>query len=174
MGVASHVRIMEDGSFQEKLRVTHDLSFPGAFSGESVNSRVQKENLEPCMFGHTFLRVIHQIVHLRQKYPKKIVWIRKEDFKSAYRRIHLNARTAIKSAVRINIDNTSYILISLRLPFGGSPCPSDFSVVSDVITDAINDLMACKKWDPSIVCSEYVEKIPEKKMLSTVIPFAQA
>ena len=62
MGVANHIGINSEGSFEEKLRVTHDLSFPGAVSDESVNSRVLSYELEPCMFGHTLLRIIHQLV----------------------------------------------------------------------------------------------------------------
>jgi hypothetical protein len=44
--------------------ITHDLLIPGAVSNESINSRDQKEELEPCMFGHALLIVIHYIVHL--------------------------------------------------------------------------------------------------------------
>ena len=51
--------------------MTHDLSFPGKVLEESVNSRVVKEILEPCMFGHTLLRVMHQIVHLRNCHKDK-------------------------------------------------------------------------------------------------------
>ena len=112
------------------------------------------------MFGHTFLRVIHHIVYLRRKYPNKIIWLRKEDFKSAYRRLHLNAKTAMKSAVRVKLKGTYYILVSLRLPFGGAPCPSDFCLVSDVITDTINDLLASKTWNPKEIKSEYTKNIP--------------
>jgi hypothetical protein len=99
LGVADALGVSASGEFISKLRITHDLSFPGAISGESVNSRVIKEELEPCMFGHALLRIIHYIVHLRKKYPQKKIWLQKEDFKSAYRRLHLNAETAIKSAV---------------------------------------------------------------------------
>ena len=85
MGVAEALGVDASGNFIPKLRVTHDLSFPGAVSGQSVNSRVIKDDLEPCMFGHALLRIVHHIVHLRNKYPNKIIWLRKEDFKSAYR-----------------------------------------------------------------------------------------
>ena len=34
MGVATHTGICSDGTFVEKDRVTHDLSFPGAVSKE--------------------------------------------------------------------------------------------------------------------------------------------
>ena len=91
LGVADQLGVSSSGEFISKLRVTHDLSFPGANSGESINSRTTSDSLEPCMFGHTLLRVIHHIVYLRTKYPGEIILLRKEDFKSAYRRIHLRA-----------------------------------------------------------------------------------
>ena len=174
MGVAEQLGISASGEFIPKMRLTHDLSFAGATSGESINSRVQKENLEPCMFGHTLLRLIHKIVQLRARFPDKIIWIRKEDAKSAYRRIHVNANTAVQAAVQLTIDNEDYVLISLRLPFGGSPCPAEFCLVSDIITDAINDLMNCKGWDPKVIHSDYLTKIPKEKPLAKDIPFAQA
>ena len=174
MGVADQIGVSATGEFVSKLRVTHDLSFPQVISGESVNSRVQKDELEPCMFGHTLLRLVHHIVYLRQKYPNKIIWLRKEDFKSAYRRLHLNAKTALKSAVRVKLKGKFYILVSLRLPFGGSPCPSDFCLVSDVITDTINDLLASKTWNPDEIQSVYTKNIPVPKPQPTSIPFAKA
>ena len=174
MGVATHIGIQSDGSFAPKARVTHDLSFPGQHSDHSINSRVLQENLQPCMFGHALLRIIHRIVHLRELFPHTTIWIRKEDAKSAYRRVHLNAKTAFKTAVQLTIDDIAYILIALRLPFGGSPCPSEFCLVSDIITDIINDLMACEDWSPEKVRSEYVHKIPPPSKLPSDVPFAQA
>ena len=67
----------------------------------------------------------------------------------------------------------TYILISLRLPFGGSPCPEYFSIVSDVITDTINDLMNEEDWDPQDICSDYVEKILAAESMEENITFAQ-
>ena len=174
MGVADQLGISATGQFVSKLRVTHDLSFPQAVSGESLNSRVEKDQLEPCMFGHTLLRLVHHIVTLRSKYPAKKIWLRKEDFKSAYRRMHLNATTALQASVRVKMNGKFYILVSLRLPFGGSPCPSDFCLVSDVITDTINDLLACPSWDPTKIKSDYVKNIPEPRPLPIDIPYAKA
>ena len=174
MGVADQLGVSANGEFVNKLRVTHDLSFPGKISGESINSRVQKDLLEPCMFGHTLLRVIHTIVHLRQKYPSKRIWLRKEDFKSAYRRLHLKAKTALKSAVRVKLKGKYYLLLSLRLPFGGSPCPPEFCLISDIITDTINDLLNCTSWDPKEICSEYAKKVPAPRPQPSDVPFAPA
>ena len=174
MGVAEHLGVQEDGSFAPKLRLTHDLSFPGARSEQSINSRVVEDALEPCMFGHALLRLIHRIVHLRSIHPNMKIWIRKDDAKSAYRRIHLNAATSFQTAVQIEIEGVNYILLALRLPFGGSPCPSEFCLVSDVITDIINDLLACEHWDPYWMYSSYVKHIPGPKSLPPHIPFAPA
>jgi hypothetical protein len=55
MGVAEQLGVSATGDFVSKLRITHDLSFPQKISGESINSRVNEELLEPCMFGHTLL-----------------------------------------------------------------------------------------------------------------------
>ena len=115
------------------------------------------------MFGHTLLCIIHQIVRLRLAYPNKIIWICKEDFKSAYRRIHTNADTALKTAVRAKIGKMDLILISLRLVFGGASCPADFSLLSDIVTDAINDLLLCNNWNQRLIHSKFIHKIPKPK-----------
>ena len=174
MGVAVHLGIDANGEYVSKERITHDLSFPGAATGESINSRVQVNELEPCMFGHMLSRLVHHIVHLRQQVPGKRIWIRKEDFKSAYRRLHLSAITAWKSVVRMEIDNQDLILVSLRLPFGGAPCPPDFCIVSDVITDTINDLLIDDSWDHETVRSDFINTIPGEIPLPDHIPFEPA
>jgi len=154
MGVVTHLGITEDGTFEEKDRVTHDLSFLGAVSRESENSRVDETQLEPCMFSHVLLRITHYIVNLRRRYPYRRIWLRKKDFKSAFRRLHLNAILALRSATVVEIKKIQYIIISLRIPFGGSPCPSVFSALSDLITDLINDLLEDPNWDQNKIFSE--------------------
>ena len=69
MGVATHLGVTALGKFEPKNRVTHGLSFPGGISGKSVNTRVNKALLEPCMFCFVFSRIIHHIVSLRKEYP---------------------------------------------------------------------------------------------------------
>ena len=88
--------------------------------------------------------------------------------------MHVNGRTALKSSVQMKIKGVEYILIPLRLPFGGSICPSEFYLLSDMMTDAINDLLCCDEWDPSEVHSDYISMIPEEIALPASIPFAQA
>ena len=126
------------------------------------------------MFGHTLIRIIHQIVRLRLAHPNKIIWICKEDFKSAYRRIHTNADTALKTAVRVKIGKMDLILISLRLVFGGASCPADFSLLSDIVTDAINDLLLCDSWNQRLIHLEFIHKIPKPKSYTNNEEFGKA
>ena len=174
LGVAQHLGISEEGKYVPKLRLTHDLSFPGAVSEESINSRIDRERMEPIMFGHCLLRIIHQIVALREKYPDRKIFIRKEDLKSAYRRMHLESKSALRSAVRVKMNGVWYVLISLRLPFGGSSCPPDFCLMSDVICDVTNDLLLCKEWDESKVFSDLSNFVPPDEIMDDDVPFAKA
>ena len=128
-----------------------DLSFPGGVSGKSVNSRVDESQLEPCMFSHVLLRLVHFIANLRRRHVRSRIWLRKEDFKSAFRRLHLSANSALESSVIVEIKNIEYLIISLRMPFGGSPCPSVFALLADIFTDTINDLLNDKKWNNEVL-----------------------
>ena len=105
MGVEEQLGVNSTVDFVPKKRLTHDLSFPGSYSGKWVNSRILKEKLEPCMFGHNLLRIIHKIVQLRQNYTDKIIWICKEDVKYDYRQLHMNADTAILAGVQSQIND---------------------------------------------------------------------
>ena len=113
MLTATHIGIDEAGKFTLKVRVAHDFSFPGFISGESVDSRTIEDNLEPIMFGFSLIQVIHYIVHLHSKFPWKIIWIREEDLKLAFGRIHMNGNTCFKSAVRVKINGSWHFLILL-------------------------------------------------------------
>ena len=143
MGVAEHLKINTLREYIPKMRVTHDLSFPGIKSKELLNSRVDKNKLKLIMFCHCLSRLIHQIVALRTKYPTQKMWLRKEDLKSAYRWLHLHSRSAIQSDVRVKINEIWYIIISLRITVGGAPGPADFYTFSDIGCDTINDLLDC-------------------------------
>ena len=172
--VAKHLGINSLGEYITKQRVTHDLSFPGIKSKESINSRMDKSKLEPVMFCHYLLRLIHQIVSLRKRHPNKKIWIRKEDLKSAYRRLHLRASSALKSAVRVKMNKIWYIILSLRITFGGTSGPADFCLFSDILCDTINDLLACKPWDEKQICSDFIKNIPPAENMNNNIPFAKA
>ena len=76
------------------------------------------------MFGHCLLQVIHQIVDLIFRNPQVKIFIRKEDLKSSYRRMHLQENSALQSSVHVKINEIWYILLLLRLLFGGTYFPS--------------------------------------------------
>ena len=135
---------------------------------------MDKSKLEPVMFGHCLLRLIHQIVSLRKRYPNKKIWIRKEDLKSAYRRLHLRASSALKSAVRVKMNKIWYIILSLRITFGGTSGPAAFCLFSDILCDTINDLLACKSWDEKQICSDFTKNIPPAENMNNNIPYAKA
>ena len=50
----------------------------------------------------------------------------------------------------------------------------NFFEFSDIITDSINDLVACRYWNPVELASDSVRKIPANIKLPSNIPFAQS
>jgi hypothetical protein len=65
-------------------------------------------------------------------------------------------------------------LPSLRLTFGGSPCPNEFCIVSELCTDLANDLLHCPNWDPLKNKSPYVNHLSSPRLPDESIPFGQA
>ena len=95
LGLVEQTTIDEDGNNMAKLRMMHDQSF--AYDLElisSVNKWVIEESLSVCVYGFTLRRMLHTIIALRKRYPNVAIFITKFDYKSAYRRLHLRARTA--------------------------------------------------------------------------------
>ena len=68
-GVVSQNTITDYGKIVEKERVTHDQSFPGKTSNQSINSRVIDDELKECQFGYTHKRMLHYIIGCRQRHP---------------------------------------------------------------------------------------------------------
>ena len=65
-------------------------------------------------------------------------------------------------------------LTSLRLTFGGSPCPNEFCIASELCSDLANDLLHCQEWDPKEISSPHAGKLQDPILLDRQIPFAQA
>ena len=170
MNVIEQFTISKSGEIVEKQRACHDLSFRSAPSNTSVNSRVIEEQLAPCMFGHCLTRLIHYIISLREKYPTIPIVIQKIDWKSAYRRAHMNWTTAIQCCSIYD----NWALIPLRAVFGGSPCPSEWSIVSETACDVANMLLSHSEWNPDDIHSPIQDKIPPPTLLDEEIPFAPA
>jgi len=117
-----------------KDRPIHDQLFSFG-SSQSLNNRVIEDELTPCRYGFALLRFIHKIAALRSIYPAPRILLSKFDFKSAYRRVHFRAELALQSCITTKgLGGLDLALVSLRTTFGGSPCPSIFSEISETVT----------------------------------------
>ena len=155
--IAPHGLITQDtindlGEIIPKDRLTHDQSY-GSNELPSINSRIIDEELLPCFFGHMLARCIHYIIGCRQRHHNLRIWISKIDWRSAYRRQHLHLTTAKQSLTQIIIKDITFILLALRLTFGGKPCPSEWGSISETAADIVNDLLDCESWNPTKVHS---------------------
>jgi hypothetical protein len=154
MNIARQNTIDETGRVIEKDRLTHDHSYD-FFPGSSINSRCPLDLHEPCLFGKALTRIFHWIIHLRACFPANRILITKTDWKAAYRRAHLAMETALQCATRID----EILLIPLRMTFGGAPCPSQWSCLSDTGCDLATDLANHPAWDPLSMCSPHQHRL---------------
>ena len=166
MNIMKQNTIDESGQIIPKDRLTHDQSYKWS-SGTSVNSRVQFNILLPCRFGACIRRIANYAVAARRRYPNRRILATKTDYKSAYRRCHLNWETAVQTITQLPDDDIA--IISLRLTFGGAPGPFEWGVISESICDLANALLHDDDWNPSTLSAP--SSVPPKKLLSNDIPF---
>ena len=159
----------QDGSRKIKFRLTHDQSFEASV-GTSVNGRVQKEKLNPLFYGGCLSRLLHYIVDIRLRHPNIPILGGKSDFKAAYRRVSLHGDIAAKCAIMYK----DMAIPSMRLTFGGSPCPTEFCPFSELCADLANDLLHCGNWDPTLLASPNAVKIKDPILLDDTEEFALA
>jgi hypothetical protein len=162
-------KILQDGSKLTKYRLTHDQSFEASI-GHSVNSRVIRDKLEPLFYGGCLSRLIHYILSIRYRHPTVKILGGKSDIKSAYHRISLSGDKAAKCAIMCE----QIGLISLRLTFGGSPCPKEWCVASELCMDLANDILHCEEWNPTEINSPHTINLQPPSYLDESIPFALA
>lgn len=171
MNIADQNTINERGEIVAKKRLTHNQSYKFS-SGTSVNSRVIKDDLQDCMYGSCLFRIIHEILNLRAKHPHKRVLLQKIDWKAAYRRSHLNWKTAIQTITQsVEMD---LAFLSLRLTFGGAPNPNYWGEVSESTTDLANALLRLDDWDPKELASPIQHQVPPAAPNDDPTPFEQA
>jgi hypothetical protein len=89
----------------------------------------------------------------------------------AYRRMHLQGDTAIKTVTQV--PNLSLALMMLRLLFGGAPGPFKFCVVLETICNLVIAIMHNESWDPYELCGKNQHPVPPPKFLDDSIPFAK-
>ena len=144
MNIMAQNTIDELGRVVPKDRLTHDQSWKWG-SGTSVNSHVQRELLQECRYGFCIQRIINWAVAVRRKYLGQRILASKIDYKSAYHRVILNFATALKMATQLPDKEIAFI--TLRLTFGGAPCPFVWSIISEMICDLANELLKCDDWN---------------------------
>ena len=169
MGLVAQNAISEAGDIMPKDRLTHDQSFEIG-TARSVNNRVRMEDHQPVAFGHALRRVIHYIVDARHKHPRTPVLLQKVDFKAACRRAHLAPSTAVKTITTLD----GIALMSLRLTFGGRPCPSEWCNMSESAADLARALLQCSDLDPSELHSPQQKHLGRPKVEGDDVPFAPA
>jgi hypothetical protein len=155
MNIAPQQSIDETGRIIEKDRLTHDHSFD-FFPNSAINNRCALDLHEPCMFGHALSRIFHWTVHLRTRYPSQRLLITKTDWKAAYRRGHLAIATALQCATHVD----DLLLLPLRMTFGGAPCPSQWSILSDTGGDLATDIANHPDWKPLELHSPHQHRLP--------------
>eukprot|EP00984_Skeletonema_dohrnii_P011474 scaffold4586_cov70-Skeletonema_dohrnii-CCMP3373.AAC.2 len=101
---------------------------------------------------------------------KSRIFCQKIDFKSAFRRLHLNAEVAIQSCTQLPEEEIA--LIPLRMTFGGAPNPSEWGVISETSCDLANELLSNDGWNPLQLHSPNQHLVPPRQALSDDIPFA--
>jgi hypothetical protein len=162
MNIARQNTIDETGRVIEKDRLTHDHTYE-MFPGSSINKRCRLDLHQTCMFGKALSRMIHWIVEMRTRYPLLRILLTKTDWKAAYRRAHLNLRTAVQCATHTE----EFLLIPLRMTFGGAPCPASWSCISDTACDLATDLSNHPNWEPRKLHSPHQHLLPEVKAAPT-------
>ena len=83
------------------------------------------------MFGNFLRRLVNWVVAVRTKHPNSRILASKIDYKSAYRRCQLIAKTAIQTCTQFPGDELA--IVDLRLTFGGAPGPYKLGVISETI-----------------------------------------
>lgn len=131
MNIVSQDTIDHNGNTILKHRLTHDQSFAFSGSNTSINSRLRKDELNPCYFGWVVHWLVNCVAAAQQKYPGKRIFATKVDFKSAYRRLHMNYKIAIQSCTHFPAEGIP--LMAIRLTFRGAACPFDWSTIFETI-----------------------------------------
>jgi hypothetical protein len=83
MNIMHQFTLNASGNIVDKERLTHDQSFKWQ-SGTSINSRVDKDKLQQCMYGRCLMRLLCWIVAAQRQFPNKPIVLQKIDVKSAY------------------------------------------------------------------------------------------
>ena len=113
-------------------------------------------------------------VTAQRQFPGVPIYASKVDFKSAYRRCHLSARTAIQCCTQLPLSNREDVmLVYLRETFRGSPSPHEWGVLAEPICDLANVVMHDDDWNPRDLRSPIQHLVPTPITLDSDIPFGE-
>jgi hypothetical protein len=163
--------INKTGRIIPKDRMTHNQSFKWTASGTSVNSRVTKNQLLPCVYWGVIQQLVNWMVAARNKYPRTRIYSTKIDFKAAFRRLHLNSSTAVQCCTQI--PELKIALITHCLTFGGAPCPFEWGVISESICNLAMATLLNENWDPNELHAPNQDKFPEPQFFHDNTPFGK-
>ena len=96
---------------------------------------------------------------------------KKDNIKSAYRRMHLSWDTAIQTVTQI--PELLLALMMLWLSFGGAPGPLEFCVASKMLCDLIITIKHNPNWNPYKLHGKNQHLVPPPELLDNSIPFAK-
>ncbi len=94
------------------------------------------------------------------------VLISKTDFKRVNRRVTLHD----DMAPRCSIINGDIALVSLRLTFGGAPCPNELCIISEICADLGNDILRSPSWNPRMLHSLHTITLPLEDKTEDISP----
>ena len=107
---------------------------------------------------------------MRSRWPAKRILIGKTDLDATYRRIHANAKTA---STYIAIVDEIYF-ICLRLPFGTTPEPAEYTTVSEAAIDLGNDILQDQSWETDDLNLPHRYLIPPEEKQQSAIHLAKS
>ena len=84
MNIQHQYAVDKTGKITNKERLTHDQSYEWSGLGTSVNIRIVKELLMPCMYGTCLRRLINWTIAARRKYSGRRIMANKINYKSAF------------------------------------------------------------------------------------------
>jgi hypothetical protein len=121
------------------------------------------------MYGRCLTQLLCWIVEARWQLPRKHILLQKIDVKLAYQRCHLNSATAVQKITQLPEDD--FFILMLRLTFGGTPCPFEWSIFLESICDLMDTILHNNDWDPANLHAAYQHLFPPLHLLNNAISF---
>ena len=146
-----------------------------------MNQRVQEDEVPKVIFGHSIIRYLHLIHHIRWPQPNTRVLCNRIDVEKAYIRLHTKASVASKCITIWFLDKMwknqyqkpedQVAILLTRLLFGSEPAPDEFCITSETVFHLENYLIHCKEWEPFVLPSPFAQELPKPLRLDDDVKF---